>query len=143
LKSAAPKVLHPSTYIFCRRQLITYFLKNKSGPKPEEIPIPAHEQYIVDVLLNCTQRSVASKDRANITPTPGGMQPCAPSQKGVPLVVTVLLSTLDDVSRIWVFMPKNLRQDQPRETIWKRMLEVRRRFAAGVALLDTIQDYGG
>jgi ATP-dependent RNA helicase DOB1 len=121
--------------------LITYFLKkNKSGPKPEEIP--AHEQYIVDVVLNCAQGSIASKDRANITPTPGGVQPCAPGQKGVPLVVPVLLSTLDGISRIRVFMPKDLRQDQARETIWKSVLEVHRRFPDGVALLDPIQDMG-
>jgi ATP-dependent RNA helicase DOB1 len=70
------------------------------------------------------------------------VQPCAPGQKGVPLVVPVLLSTLDGISRIRVFMPKDLRQDQARETIWKSVLEVHRRFPDGVALLDPIQDMG-
>jgi ATP-dependent RNA helicase DOB1 len=121
--------------------LITYFFfRTNQGPKPEEIP--AHEQYIVDIVLNCAQGSIASKDRKNITPTPGGVQPCAPGQKGVPLVVPVLLSTLDGISRIRVFMPKDLRQDHARETIWKSVLEVHRRFPDGVALLDPIQDMG-
>ncbi|KAF8958427.1 rRNA-processing arch domain-containing protein [Flammula alnicola] len=114
--------------------------KNKAGPKPEELP--PHEQYIVDVLLNCTPGGIPPKDRTNVTPTPAGIQPCAAGQKGVPLVVPVLLSTIDGISHIRVFLPKDLRQDQARETVWKSVLEVHRRFPDGVALLDPIENMG-
>lgn len=109
-------------------------------PKPEDIP--PHEQYIVDVLLNCAVGGTIPKDRSNITPTPAGIQPCAAGQKGVPLVVPVTLRTLDGISHIRVFLPKDLRQDQARETVWKSVLEVHRRFPDGVGLLDPIDNMG-
>ncbi|KDR70276.1 hypothetical protein GALMADRAFT_76347 [Galerina marginata CBS 339.88] len=115
--------------------------KNKMGPKPEELP--PQEQYIVDVLLNCAPGGVVSKERTNVvTPTPGGVQPCAPGQKGVPLVVPVLLSTLDGISHLRIYLPKDIRQDQARETAWKGVLEVHRRLPDGVPLLDPIDNMG-
>ena len=114
--------------------------KNKAGPAPEELP--AHEQYIVDVLLNCAPGGSVPKDRTNVTPTPGGIQPCPTGQKGIPLVVPVLLRTLDGISHLRVFMPKDLRQDQARETLWKSVLEVHRRLPKGVPLLDPVENMG-
>ena len=102
--------------------------------------IPHHEQYIVDVLLNCSVGSSLPKDRNTSTPTPGGVQPCSAGQKGEPLVVPVLLSTIDAISRLRVFLPKDLRGSQARETLWKSVVEVQRRFPDGIALLDPIQD---
>lgn len=110
-------------------------------PKAEELP--PHEQYVIDVLLNCAPDSFLPKDRTNnVTATPGGVQPCPPNQKGVALVVPVLLSTIDGVSHIRIFLPKDIRQDQARETVWKSVLEVQRRFPEGIALLDPIQNMG-
>lgn len=109
-------------------------------PKLDEIP--PHQQYIVDVLLNCASGSVTPKDRTGASATPGGVLPCAPGQKGEPLVLPVLLSTLDGISHIRIFLPKDLRQPQARETVWKSVLEVQRRFPDGVALLDPIQNMG-
>ena len=70
------------------------------------------------------------------------MQPCLPGQKGVPLVLSVLLSTIEGISHIRVFMPKDLRSDQARETLWKSVLEVQRRFPDGVPILDPIENMG-
>ncbi|KAF8066809.1 rRNA-processing arch domain-containing protein [Lyophyllum atratum] len=114
--------------------------KNRPMPKSEELP--PHEQYIVDVLLNCAVGGSVTKSRDNVTATPSGVQPCAPGQKGVALVVPVLLSTIEGISHIRLFMPKDLRQDQARETLWKSVLEVHRRFPDGIALLDPIQNMG-
>lgn len=77
-----------------------------------------------------------------MTPTPAGIHPCAPGQKGVPIVVPVLLSTIDGISHIRVVMPKDLRQDQARETLWRSVLEVHKRFTDGVPLLDPIENMG-
>ncbi|OCH89470.1 antiviral helicase [Obba rivulosa] len=112
--------------------------KNRPGPKLDDIP--PHEQYIVDVLLYCSTGSTLPKDRNTTTPTPGGVQPCPPGQKGEPLVVPVLLSTIDAISRLRVFLPKDLRPLQARETAWKSVQEVQRRFPDGIPLLDPIQD---
>ncbi|EMD36619.1 hypothetical protein CERSUDRAFT_66166 [Gelatoporia subvermispora B] len=112
--------------------------KNRPGPKLDDIP--PHEQYIVDVLLHCSTGSTLPKDRNTTAPTPGGVVPCQPGQKGEPLVVPVLLSTIDAISRLRIFLPKDLRPLPARETAWKSVQEVQRRFPDGIPLLDPIQD---
>ena len=102
--------------------------------------MPPHEQYIVDVLLNCATGSALPKDLSSAPATPAGIHPCPLNTKGEPLVVPVLLSTLEAISHIRVFLPKDLRQLQARETIWKSVLEVHRRFPDGIALLDPVQN---
>jgi ATP-dependent RNA helicase DOB1 len=102
--------------------------------------LPPHEHYVLDVLLNCAVGTVLPKDRNDVTATPGGVTPCTPGQKGMPLVVPVLLTTIEGISHIRIFLPKDLRQDQARETVWKSVLEVQRRFPDGIALLDPIQN---
>ncbi|KAF9524948.1 antiviral helicase [Crepidotus variabilis] len=114
--------------------------KNKAGVKQDEL-LP-HEQYIVDVLLSVAQGGSISKDKTMVTPTPAGIQPCPAGQTGSAVIVPVLLSTLDGVSHLRVFMPKDLRQDQARETLWKSVLEVQRRFPDGIPLLDPIENMG-
>jgi ATP-dependent RNA helicase DOB1 len=39
-------------------------------------------------------------------------------------------------------MPKDIRQEQSREALWKSVLEIQRRFKDGVALLDPIDNMG-
>ncbi|KIL62788.1 hypothetical protein M378DRAFT_80655 [Amanita muscaria Koide BX008] len=112
--------------------------KNRPMAKPDEL-LP-HEQYIVDVLLNCAVGGIASKDRNNVSSTPGGVQPCPPGEKGVPLVVPILLSTVEGISHIRIFLPKDLRPESARETAWKSVLEVQRRFPDGIMLLDPIDN---
>jgi ATP-dependent RNA helicase DOB1 len=77
-----------------------------------------------------------------VTATPGGVQPCPPGGKGTPLVVPVLLATIEGISHLRLYLPKDLRQDQARETVWKSVLEVHKRFTDGVPLLDPIQNMG-
>ncbi len=112
--------------------------KARPGPKAEDIP--PHEQYIVDVLLYCAKGSTLPKDRNTTTPTPGGIQPCPYGHGGEPLAVPVLLSTIDSISRLRLFMPKDLRSLEQRNHIWKSVLEVQSRFPDGVPLLDPIAD---
>lgn len=74
--------------------------------------------------------------------TPSGVQPCAPNQKGVALVVPVLLSTIEGISHLRVYLPQDLRSEQARETVWKSVLEVHRRMPDGVPLVDPIENMG-
>ena len=80
------------------------------------------------------------KDRNVSTPTPGGVEPCPSGKGGEPLVVPVLLSTLDSISRLRLHMPKDLRTLDARNDAWKRLLEVHKRMPDGIPLLDPIQD---
>ena len=113
-------------------------IQGRPGPKLEDIP--AHEQYVVDVLLYCSKGSTVPKDRNTTTPTPGGVQPCLSGKGGEPLVVPVLLSTIESISRLRLFMPKDLRPLEQRNTTWKSVLEVQSRFPDGIPLLDPIVD---
>ncbi|KAJ7594571.1 rRNA-processing arch domain-containing protein [Mycena floridula] len=115
-------------------------LNAKNRPTPNE-DIPPHEQYIVDVVLNCAPGASLPKDRNNITPTPGGVQPCPHDVKGAPLVVPVLLSTVEAISHIRIYMPKDLRTEQGRETVWRSVLEVKKRMGV-IAALDPVANMG-
>lgn len=107
-------------------------------PKVEEL-LP-HEQYIIDILLNCAPGSAVSKSREYVTATPSGVQPCPSGQKGIPLVVPVLLSTVEGISQLRLFLPTDLRSRQVRETVWKSVLEVHHRFPNGIALPDPTEN---
>jgi ATP-dependent RNA helicase DOB1 len=119
---------------------INFSPQNKPMPKSDEFP--PHEQYVIDVLLNCAAGGTVSKDRSNVTAAPIGVQPCPSGQKGIPLVVPLLLSTIEGISHLRLTLPKDLRPDQVRQTVWKSVLEVHRRFPDGLALLDPIQNMG-
>ena len=95
---------------------------------------------MIDVLLYCTRGSTLSKDRNITTPTPGGVHPCRSGKGGEPLVVPVLLSTLDGISRLRLVMPKDLRSLEQRNNLWKSALEVQSRFPDDIPLLDPIKD---
>jgi hypothetical protein len=112
-------------------------LQNRPALKEDLLP---HEQYVLDVLLNCATGSSLSKDTSNPAGAPPGVQPCPMSVKGEPIVVPVLLSTLESISHIRIFLPKDLRGLAARETVWKSVLEVHRRFPDGIALLDPVQN---
>lgn len=76
------------------------------------------------------------------TATPGGVLPCLAGEKGEPLVVPVLLSTIEGISLIRIYLQKDIRSLQARETVWKSVLEVHRRFPDGITLLDPVQNMG-
>ncbi|KAF9447607.1 antiviral helicase [Macrolepiota fuliginosa MF-IS2] len=119
--------------------------QKRSPPKNRPMPLedlPPHEQYVVDVLLNCAKGSTPSQDHSNVAAQPAGIQPCPAGQKGQPVIVPVLLSTIDGISHLRLVVPKDLRQDSAREHLWKSVLEVQSRFPKGIALLDPIQHMG-
>jgi ATP-dependent RNA helicase DOB1 len=107
-----------------------------------EADLPPHEQYIVDVLLNCAKGSTPSQDHSKVAAQPAGIKPCPGEQKGQPVIVPVLLSTIDAISHLRLVVPKDLRQDAAREHLWKSVLEVQSRFPKGITLLDPIQHMG-
>lgn len=137
-KRLPPKVRMQSSDV--KQLLKGVLLLSQNRPMPVAEEIPPHEQYVVDVLLNCASGSILPKDRSTTTPTPYGIRPCQPDEKGEPLVVPVLLSTVEQISHLRVYLSKDIRPLPARETIWKSVLEVRRRFKDGIPLLDPVQN---
>lgn len=90
-------------------------------------------QYIVDVLLNCIS------DESNKSKAP---QPCPPEQahQGQMQVVPVMLNLLDSISSIRIYIPKDLRSQENRQSVGKSVQEVQKRFKDGIPVLDPIED---
>ena len=51
-----------------------------------------------------------------------------------------MLSTLNGISLIRIHLPKDLKPLQARETAWKAVQEVQRRFEKGIAMLDPVEN---
>ena len=81
------------------------------------------------MLLNCSSGSSKTN-----------YKPCPPGEKGQPLQCAALLSTIYAFSLLRIFLPKDLRPDSGRETAWKSVLEVERRFPEGIPNLDPVKN---
>ena len=57
-------------------------------------------------------------------------------------VVPVLLSCVESISHIRIFLPDNLKSPDQRNTVRKSLDEVKRRFPDGIAVLDPIENMG-
>ena len=97
-------------------------------------------QYLLDVLLECAadpnsgQKSGKEGSRISI--------PVKKGSAGVPLVIPVMLSTVDAISHLRIHLPKDLRPLGSRETAWKAVQEIQRRWPKAVPLLDPIVNMG-
>jgi len=94
----------------------------------------------VDVLLVIANGGVPGT-QAN-KHLPPGVRPPGPGEKGKMEVVPVLLSCLDAVSHIRVFLPGDIKSSEQRQTVRKSLEEVQRRFPDGIAVLDPIENMG-
>jgi len=87
----------------------------------------ASNKYIVDMLLPCAVGT--DKPRP-----PNG------NEKSEMQVVPVELSILDGLSSIRIYIPKDLRPSENRQTVGRSLKEVQKRFPDGIPLLDPIED---
>lgn len=109
-------------------------------------PLPTTEApqslYIVDVLLHCATGTAPAKQTKGPPAPATGIRPCPAGEDGEFAVVPVLLGTLDGISHIRIFLPKDLKPLDARLQALKSVQEVRRRFPKGVALLDPVTNMG-
>jgi hypothetical protein len=56
------------------------------------------------------------------------------------MVIPVLLATVEKISAVRLHVPKDLRPLATRETLWKAVLEVQRRFAVSMPMLDPVKN---
>eukprot|EP00249_Psilotum_nudum_P015142 c25185_g1_i1 orf=109-2382(+) len=93
---------------------------------------PVETRYMVDVLANCVPIKEESRKKT--------VRPLSLEEAGEPLVASVSLSVVDNLSAIRVHIPKDLRPIEARELVLKRLVEVLHRFPDGVQLLDPEDD---
>lgn len=91
--------------------------------------------YVVEVLLNCCKESL--KNAATET-----AKPAKPDEKGELQVVPVLLHLICAISSVRLYIPKDLKPLDNRQSVLKSIQEVQKRFPDGVPLLDPIDDMG-
>ncbi|KAJ7415042.1 hypothetical protein WISP_80074 [Willisornis vidua] len=91
--------------------------------------------YVVEVLLHC------SKDSLKNSATEAA-KPARPEEKGEMQVVPVLVHLISAISSVRLYIPKDLRPIDNRQSVLKSIQEVQKRFPDGVPLLDPIDDMG-
>ncbi|KAL1408467.1 ATP-dependent RNA helicase mtr4 [Vanrija albida] len=98
---------------------------------------PPQKGYIVDVLVKVASGSTIPKDRSS-----AGIFPPGPGDQGEVAIIAVLLSTIQAVAHLRLHLPKDLRSQSEKNTAFKSVGEVKKRFPKGITLLDPIQNMG-
>ncbi|XP_066506476.1 exosome RNA helicase MTR4 [Hoplias malabaricus] len=91
--------------------------------------------YVVEVLLHCSKDSVKNAATEAAKPATAG-------EKGEMQVVPVMLNLLTSISSVRLYIPKDLRPYDNRQSMLKSIQEVQKRFPDGLPLLDPIDDMG-
>ncbi len=101
---------------------------------------PPQQSYILDVLLPVADgTSVGTQTHQDL---PSGVRPPAEGEKGRMEVVPVLLSCIEAIGHVRIFLPKDLNLPDQRNVVQKSLEEVKRRFPDGIAILDPIENMG-
>lgn len=121
---------------------VVNFAKRK-GPRGQVDETPDHNSYVVDVLLQvANDASVPPSNKFGGEDLPPGVRPPLPGEKGKMEVVPILLSTIDSIGHLRVFLPNDLRSADQRNTVRKGLDEVKKRFPDGIAILDPVENMG-
>ena len=89
--------------------------------------------YVLDVLLHCAPGTEAQ----NLPPNPSQK-----GEKGDLIVVPCSLQSINGLSSVRVYIPKEIKSQESRKQLLKTLFEVEKRFADKVPLLDPIKDMG-
>jgi len=108
-------------------------IKPGKGQKQEDI-IP-QESFVIDVLLQVADASSSGAKNFHELPPADG-------EKGRMEVVPVLLSAIDSIGHLRLFLPPDLKPADQRNAVRKNLEEVKRRFPDGIAVLDPIENMG-
>lgn len=115
----------------------------RTGPKGAKRDEPTTaDSYVVDVLLPVASDAPTFPHGKMVDDLPPGVRPPLPDEKGKMEIVPILLSTIDSIGHIRIFLPNDLRTADQRNTARKSVEEVKRRFPDGIAILDPIENMG-
>jgi ATP-dependent RNA helicase DOB1 len=112
--------------------------RSKSGPGDKNLT--PQQSYIVDVLTFVSTDSTVGT-RTN-TDMPAGVYPPPPGGKSKMEVVPFLLTCIDAIGHIRIFLPDDLRPVDNRKGVRKALEEVKQRFPDGIATLDPVENMG-
>ena len=114
--------------------------KQRRPPNNSSEKLTPHQSYVVDVLLKiATGSSVGTKTHKDL---PSDVRPPKDGENSRIEVVPVVLSCIQAISHIRIFLPIELQTIDSRNTVGKALEEVQKRFPDGIALLDPIENMG-
>jgi ATP-dependent RNA helicase DOB1 len=117
---------------------VVKYSQRRPGKGQSQEDIIPQDTYLLDVVLPVAAGSASgSKSHQALPP---GLRPPANGEKVVMEVVPVLLSCVQSLSRLRIFLPKDLKSAEERNGVKKALDEVKKRFPDGIALLDPIED---
>ena len=106
--------------------------------KPEDIS--PQQSYIIDVLMQVADGSLnGTRTHSDL---PHGVVPPKDGEKSKMEVVPILLSCVESIGHVRIFLPQDLKSVDQRNTARKSIDEVKRRFPDGIAVLDPIENMG-
>jgi ATP-dependent RNA helicase DOB1 len=114
---------------------------NVSPRKPNKGEVLSPQQsHIVDVIMPVASDTKFAP-QAN-DGLPAGIRPPSTGDKGKMEVVPVLLSCIDSIGHLRLFLPTELRSTDQKNSVRKALDEVSKRFPDGIATLDPIENMG-
>jgi ATP-dependent RNA helicase DOB1 len=107
------------------------------GAEKGEVLKP-QESFVAQVLL-VVSNSTGFVGKAD-DGLPAGLQPPRAGEKGKMEVVPVLLTAIDSIGHLRIFLPKEVKSTESKNTVRKSLDEVKKRFPDGIAILDPIEN---
>ena len=119
---------------------VVNFTPRKPGRDQKAEEITPQQSYVIDVLLQVADTS--SNGTRTHHDLPQGVQPAPDGEKSKMEVVPILLSCIESIGHVRIFLPADLKSADQRNTAKKSIDEVKRRFPDGIAVLDPIENMG-
>lgn len=98
------------------------------------------DSYVIDVLIEIADSSFVGPRASQALPQ--GIRPAKEGDKVKMEIVPILLSCVESIGHVRIFLPSDLRLPEQRNTVRKALDEVKRRFPDGIAVLDPIENMG-
>ncbi len=119
---------------------VVNFTPRKPGKDQKAEDITPQQSYVIDVLLQVAD--ISSNGTRTFQDLPQGVQPAVDGKKSKMEVVPILLSCVESIGHVRIFLPADLKSADQRNTARKSIDEVKRRFPDGIAVLDPIENMG-
>ncbi len=119
---------------------VVNFTSRQKGRDQKAEDISPQQSYIIDVLLQVADTS--SNGTRTHSDLPQGVHPPNDGEKSKMEVVPILLSCVESIGHVRIFLPADLKSADQRNTARKSIDEVKRRFPDGIAVLDPIENMG-
>lgn len=119
---------------------VVNFTPRKPNKDEKAEDITPQNSFVIDVLLQVADAS--SNGTRTHQELPQGVRPANEGEKAKMEVVPILLSCVESIGHIRIFLPNDLKPADQRNTVRKSLDEVKRRFPDGIAVLDPIENMG-